>query len=76
VVTVLAFRLGFVIGAAVVIEIVFSYPGMGLLAADAMATRDFLAVHAFLLVVAAMVVAINLLLNLSYAVIDPRIRYV
>lgn len=75
VVTVIGLRVGFVIGGAVVTETVFSYPGLGRLAVQAVNYRDFPVIQALLVVIAGSVVLINLTLDWMYAVLDPRIRY-
>lgn len=74
VVTVLGYRLGVVIGGTVVIETVYSYPGLGSLAVTAVLSRDFPLVQGFLIVVATMVVVLNLIVDFIYFAIDPRIR--
>lgn len=74
-VTVLGLQIGQLLGGAVVTEYVFSYPGVGLLTLDAISQRDFPIVQAFVVLTALMIALINLLVDLSYAAIDPRIRY-
>lgn len=74
VVTVLGYRLGVVIGGTVVIETVYSYPGLGSLAVQAVLTRDFPLVQGFLVIIATMVVLLNLIIDFIYLAIDPRIR--
>lgn len=73
--TVLAVNLGWLIGGAVVIEKVFDIPGMGQLLVESIFTRDYPVVQSLTLVFGLLVVAINLLSDLAYAVIDPRVRY-
>lgn len=75
VVTVLGLRLGFIIGGAIVTETVFSYPGLGRLAVQAVNYRDFPVIQALLVVVSAAVVTINLMLDWVYTRLDPRVRY-
>jgi peptide/nickel transport system permease protein len=60
---------------AVVIETVFAWPGIGGLMIQAIERRDFPLVEATLFVIAIIVVGLNLLVDLSYAVLDPRVRY-
>ena len=60
---------------AVVTETIFSRPGVGRLAVDAILSRDFPLVQGTVLVAAAVYVLVNLAVDVSYAVIDPRIRY-
>ncbi|MBI4246116.1 MAG: ABC transporter permease, partial [Candidatus Rokubacteria bacterium] len=75
VVTVLGLRLGFIIGGAIVTETVFSYPGLGRLAVQAVNYRDFPVIQALLVVISAAVVTINLMLDWVYTRLDPRVRY-
>ncbi len=63
------------IGSSVMTEIVFSRPGIGKLMVMAMKQRDYLALQSFLTIYAALVLIINLLTDLSYGIIDPRVRY-
>jgi len=74
VVTVFGLQLGSLLGGAVITETVFSYPGVGLLVVQAIGQRDFPIIQAFVIVSAATVVVINLLVDLTYAALDPRIR--
>jgi peptide/nickel transport system permease protein len=62
-------------GPAVITESVFAWPGMGKLVVDAIFFRDFQVVQAVLIFSATIFVLINLLVDLLYTVIDPRIRY-
>lgn len=59
---------------ATVVEIVFSWPGVGLLAYDAANSRDFPVVQALALFTAAVIVVMNLLIDIAYAFLDPRVR--
>jgi len=59
---------------ATVVEIVFSWPGIGLLAYEAANARDFSVVQALTLLTAAAIVGMNLLIDVSYAYLDPRVR--
>jgi peptide/nickel transport system permease protein len=72
--TVLAVNLGWLIGGAVVIEKVFDIPGLGQLLVDSIFTRDFPILQGLTLVFGLLVIAINLLSDLAYCVIDPRVR--
>jgi peptide/nickel transport system permease protein len=74
-VTLLSIEAGYIIGGAVVIETVFAYPGMGRLAVQAITNRDITVVQSFVLLQAAIIVGINILLDVTYTIIDPRIRY-
>jgi peptide/nickel transport system permease protein len=74
-VTVFGLQFGQLIAGAVVIETVFSRPGIGRLIVDAILTKDFPLVQGIVLVVALSYVLVNLLVDLVYAYLDPRIRY-
>ena len=63
------------LGGAVIIESVFGWPGLGRLAVDAIFNRDIPTIQGIVLVAAAIFVAVNLCVDLLYALIDPRIRY-
>jgi peptide/nickel transport system permease protein len=75
VITVIGLVLGRLLGGAVVTETIFSRPGVGRLAVDAILNRDFPLVQGTVLFAAATYVLVNLVVDVSYAVIDPRIRY-
>jgi len=75
VVTVLGLQVGFLLGGAVLVEVVFSWPGMGQLIIDGILRRDFPIVQGAVLVVALTYVLVNLVVDVLYAIIDPRIRY-
>lgn len=74
-VTVVGLQLSTLLGGAVVTETVFSLPGIGLLAADAIAARDFPVVQGVVLVAACVVTLVNLSVDLLYGLLDPRISY-
>ncbi len=74
VVTVIGLQIGALLGGAVITEEVFAYPGMGRLAVQAIANRDFTVVQAFVVLMAVVIVAINLLVDLLYAWLDPRVK--
>ena len=61
---------------AFIVEVVFAWPGLGRAVVDAVLSRDFPVVQAGVLVIAMLFVASNLLVDLSYGIIDPRIRNV
>lgn len=67
-------QVGFLIGGAVVIESVFAYPGIGRLALQAVVDRDLPVIQAFVVVIAATIVALNLSIDLIAQLVDPRIR--
>ncbi len=74
VVTIAALEVGNLLAGAVIVETVFAWPGIGQLAIQAIAARDFLVVQSVVLFVSAVYIGINLLADLAYAWIDPRIR--
>ena len=74
-VTMLGLQLGALLGGAVVTETIFSRPGIGRLAVEGILSRDFPLVQGTVLFAATIYVVVNLLVDVSYAVIDPRIRY-
>ncbi|TWE29829.1 ABC transporter permease [Prauserella muralis] len=73
--TVVGLNLGTLIGATVIIEQIFALPGIGQLMLQAINTRDFVVVQACVVVFAVVAVLANLVTDLLYAVLDPRIRY-
>lgn len=74
VVTLIGSTLGAAVGGAIFIESVFNWPGMGLLLVTAVETRDYPVIMASTLVIGACVLLGNLLTDVAYAVVDPRIR--
>ena len=74
VVTILGLQLSFLLGGTIIIENVFYLPGVGRLLFQAIAQRDLMVVKNLVLVLAATVVLINFLVDLLYAVLDPRLR--
>ena len=75
VVTIIAQQFGIIVGGTVIIEQIFSLPGMGRLFLDAAFERDYPTVSGINLLAASFIVVIILLTDLSYAYLDPRIRY-
>lgn len=75
VVTLLGLRLGFILSGAVIVEYIFALPGVGRLAVDAINSRDYPIVQGVVLMVALMVMLANLITDISYAAVDPRISY-
>jgi peptide/nickel transport system permease protein len=75
VVTLLGLQISHIIGGSVLIETVFNIPGMGRLMVEAVFNHDFPIVQGGVLVIAAMVTLANLLVDISYGWLDPRIRY-
>jgi peptide/nickel transport system permease protein len=75
VITVVGIQFGTLLGGAIIVETVFAWPGVGRLLIDAVGARDFPLVQGIVLFVAVGVVAVNLLADLVYAYVDPRIEY-
>ncbi len=75
VLTLLGIELGGLLAGAIVTETVFAYPGIGLLLVNSVSNRDFAVVQAALLLFALQFILVNLLVDVLYAVIDPRISY-
>jgi ABC-type dipeptide/oligopeptide/nickel transport system permease component len=75
VVTVLGYRLSFLLSGTVVIETIFAWPGIGRLLVNAIFRRDYQIVQTIVFLSASLIVMINLLTDLVYAYVDPRIRY-
>lgn len=75
VITVVGFQAGYLLGGTVVIEEVFALPGMGRLALNAIAQRDYPVVQGIVLTIACMFVLVNLAVDVLYAFVDPRVRY-
>jgi peptide/nickel transport system permease protein len=74
-VTVMGLQVGFLIGGAIVVETLFAMPGLGTFGIDAIIARDYQQVQGFALITAFAFVVINLLVDLTYTLLDPRIRY-
>ena len=74
VVTLIGLQAPLLIGGAVIIEQIFVIPGMGLLLLDAVRQRDYPVISGLFLVIGLAVMAINLLVDLSYGLLDPRVR--
>jgi len=74
-VTVMGLQVGFLIGGAIVVETLFAMPGLGTFGIDAIIARDYQQVQGFALVTAIAFVVINLIVDLTYTFLDPRIRY-
>lgn len=73
--SVLGYSVGHILGATVVVETVYNFPGMGSAAIHAILVRDFPTVQAFLFVLACSIVLINLIVDVALARLDPRIRH-
>jgi peptide/nickel transport system permease protein len=74
VVTTLGMVFSFSLGANVLVEKVFSWPGIGSYAVEALVSSDYAAVQGFVLAMAVLFVALNLIIDIAYTLIDPRVR--
>ncbi|MET0970601.1 MAG: ABC transporter permease, partial [Tardiphaga sp.] len=75
VITVIGTGFALLISGVVVTESVFNLPGIGRLTVDAVLARDFPVIQAMILLTSGVYVCVNLLIDLAYALLDPRIRY-
>jgi peptide/nickel transport system permease protein len=75
VVTLMGISLSYILGGSVFIETIFSIPGMGALSVQALLSKDYAIIQAVTLLIALMIVIVNLLVDLTYGWLDPRIRY-
>jgi ABC-type dipeptide/oligopeptide/nickel transport system permease component len=75
IVTTIGIEVGYLLGGAFLTETVFSLPGVGRLVVDRILARDYPVVQGAVLVIACLFVFINLMVDLTYAWIDPRIHY-
>jgi len=74
IVTVVGLQLGFLLGGVVVTEVIFAWPGLGRLALTAVKDRDFTVLQGAVLYIAFMFLVINLIVDIVYARLDPRVR--
>lgn len=74
VLTIAGIQLATILGGVIVVEVVFAWPGLGRLVFDAVASRDYPVIQGAVLLIAAMFLLVNLVVDVLYAVIDPRIR--
>jgi len=75
IVTTVGVGIALLIGGVVVTESVFAIPGLGRLTADAILRRDYPVVQGIILIFSAIYVLINLMIDIAYIIVDPRIRY-
>ncbi len=75
IVTVIGLQLGLLLGGAILTETIFSWPGLGRLVVNRILARDYPAVQGSVIVIALTFVVINLIIDISYAYLDPRIHY-
>ena len=74
VLTIAGIQLATILGGVIVVEVVFAWPGLGRLVYDAVAARDYPLIQGAVLLVAVMFIVVNLIVDVLYAVVDPRIR--
>ncbi|MGI6706769.1 MAG: ABC transporter permease [Clostridia bacterium] len=75
VITLMGLRLGWILGGSVALEIIFSIPGLGRLMVDSILSRDFPVVQGAMIVLTSSIILANILADILYAIVDPRIRY-
>jgi len=75
VISLMGLRLGWIIGGSVALEIIFSIPGIGRLLVDSILARDYPVVQGAMIVLTSSIILANILADILYAVVDPRIRY-
>lgn len=75
IITIVGLQIGFLLGGAVIIETIFGWPGIGNLAVTAINQRDYPVVQATVVVFAVVFTLVNLIVDLLYGVIDPRVKY-
>ena len=73
-ITMLGLSLGSLLGGTAVVEVIFSYPGLGSLAVDAITSMDYSLIQGYVLWIALIYMVLNLLVDLSYGLLDPRIK--
>ena len=74
IITTLGMVFSFLLGANVLVEKVFAWPGVGSYAVEALIASDYAPIQGFVLTMAVMYVALNLMIDVLYGVIDPRVR--
>ncbi len=75
VVTIFGLQFGYLVGGTVVIETIFAIPGMGQLLVQSITARDYPVVQAITVISATLVILVNLIVDLSYSLLDPRVTY-
>jgi ABC-type dipeptide/oligopeptide/nickel transport system permease component len=75
VLTVSGYQFARLLGGVIIVESIFVVPGLGTLLIESILHRDFIVLQAIVVLIAAVVLTINLLVDLSYGVLDPRVRY-
>ncbi len=75
IITISGYQFGRLLGGVIIVEIIFLVPGVGTMLIDAIIHRDFVVIQAVVVLVAAVVMFLNLAIDLAYGLLDPRIRY-
>ncbi|CAI7996099.1 Glutathione transport system permease protein GsiC [Geodia barretti] len=75
IITVSGYQFGRLLGRVIIVEVIFLVPGVGTMLIDAIHHRDFVVIQAVVVLVAAVVMFLNLVIDIVYGVLDPRIRY-
>ena len=75
VITIVGMNVGTMLSGSVLVEVVFAWPGMGRLLYDGVLARDYPLIIGIILIVSVAVVLVNLITDVVYAIVDPRIRY-
>ena len=73
-ITLLGLSLGSLLGGTAVVEVIFSYPGLGNLAVSAITAYDYPVIQAYVLWIALIYMVINLVVDISYTLVDPKVR--
>jgi len=74
-VTLIGLQAGYVLGGSIVIESIFNWPGVGTLALQAINQRDFPMIQGTVLVIAVVYTLVNFFVDLTYAALDPRVKF-
>jgi ABC-type dipeptide/oligopeptide/nickel transport system permease component len=74
-ITIAGMQLGYLLGGSLVVETIFAWPGLGRLMIDSIQLRDYTMIQAIVLFFAVMMLVINLIVDVLYGVIDPRVQY-
>lgn len=75
VITIIGLEIGHLLGGTVIVETIFAWPGIGKLLIDAISQRDIPLIQGCVIFITIMYVSVNLIVDLSYSILDPRIRY-
>ena len=75
VITISGYQFSRLLSGVIIIEIIFVVPGVGTFLVDAIGHRDFAVLQGIILLTAAIILALNLVIDLMYGILDPRIRY-